>query len=148
MKALALPLILLLFSAFAAGQTATFTTSNDTNCQKDTLWCIDYTNPDGYINPDNRGDHGNLTISSSEFTGTAYSGTYSGFTANPNGTRAQFDGVGSYTGAGAVNGVSFQLNGTFPYHAYYVGTCSGRGCGGTLGWHYILKAGSTVTLNQ
>lgn len=33
------------------------------------------------------------------------------------------------------------------YVAHYVWICSGRGCAGTqIGWHYVVQAGSTVTV--
>lgn len=36
------------------------------------------------------------------------------------------------------------VTGEFQVYAYYVSVCSGRGCGGTLGWHYRVLMGSTV----
>jgi hypothetical protein len=66
-------------------------------------------------------------------------GTYSGFVANPNGTRQPYYGSGSFVSDDQT------VNGTFSFYAYYVGTCSGRGCGGTLGWHFQILSGSTVT---
>jgi predicted MFS family arabinose efflux permease len=39
-----------------------------------------------------------------------------------------------------------RVTGSFMFYAYYVSTCSGRACGGTLGWHYHILTGSTVTV--
>jgi len=66
-------------------------------------------------------------------------GTYSGFVGNPDGTRNSFYGVGSFESNDG------KVSGPFQFFAYYVATCSGRGCGGELGWHYRVLRGSTVT---
>lgn len=66
-------------------------------------------------------------------------GTYSGFVANPDGSRNPFYGSASFDSDDGT------VSGAFQYYAYYVATCSGRGCGGTLGWHYRINTGSTVT---
>ncbi len=66
-------------------------------------------------------------------------GAYTGFVANPDGTRNSFYGQASFESDDHTSSASFQ------FAAYYVSTCSGRGCGGTLGWHYRILMGSTVT---
>lgn len=66
-------------------------------------------------------------------------GAYSGFVANPNGTHQAYYGGGSFLSDDGT------VTGTFPFYAYWVGTCSGRGCAGTVvGWHYRVLMGSTV----
>jgi len=65
-------------------------------------------------------------------------GTFTGFVSNPDGTRNDFYSTATYVSNDGM------VNATFNYRAYYQRTCSGRGCGGTLGWHYLILAGSTV----
>jgi hypothetical protein len=69
-------------------------------------------------------------------------GTITGFVANPDGTHNSFYGVASFESGPGYPSAS----GTFQYYAYYASTCSGRGCGGTLGWHYRILLGSTFTV--
>jgi hypothetical protein len=68
-------------------------------------------------------------------------GTYSGFVGNPDGTRNPFYGIASFESSDG------RVVGTFNFYAYYVSTCSGRGCGGELGWHYRILQNSTVKVN-
>ena len=69
-------------------------------------------------------------------------GAYSGFVGNPNGTHTAYYGSGSFASDDST------VNGQFSFYAYYVATCSGRGCAGaTVGWHYRVLTGSTVTAN-
>jgi hypothetical protein len=67
-------------------------------------------------------------------------GIYEGFVANPDGTRHPFNGIASFE---STDG---SVTAKFTFYAYYAATCSGRGCGGEIGWHYRILAGSTVTV--
>jgi len=67
-------------------------------------------------------------------------GGYSGFVPNPNGTRNPYYGSGSFLSDDGTCGGNFQ------FYAYYVGICSGRGCGPVVtGWHFKVLMGSSVT---
>lgn len=68
-------------------------------------------------------------------------GTYSGFVSNPDGSRNPFYGAASFESSDG------RVVATLNFYAYYVSTCSGRGCGGVLGWHYRILQGSTVAIN-
>jgi hypothetical protein len=69
-------------------------------------------------------------------------GTFSGFVGNPNGTRSSYYGAGSFLSDDSTVG------GNFSFYAYYVATCSGRGCGPVvIGWHFNVLMGSTATAN-
>ncbi len=65
-------------------------------------------------------------------------GTLAGFVANPDGTHHPYYGAGSFDSTDEL------VTGSFQFYAYYVSICSGRGCGGTLGWHYRMLSGSTI----
>ncbi len=67
-------------------------------------------------------------------------GVYSGFVPNPNGTHTAYYGSGSFLSDDKTAG------GNFTFYAYYVASCSGRGCAGTVvGWHYKVLTSSVVT---
>jgi hypothetical protein len=146
-----IPLILLLLASAAWAQTLTFTTLQDGNCGKGLGYCTlavldNATQVNGSITIDDRQPYGGtLSITSPEFTGSAH-GAYSGFNANPNGTKQDYDGTGIYSGTGFTNlGASFTATGSFAFHAHYNGVCQGRGCP-TVGWFFTIKAGSTVAV--
>jgi len=136
----ALPIILALAgSAFA--QTTTLTTVQDACNGKVNQFCTLQVsaNPDNGVTQlviDNRNNFGNLYLGA--WPNNQVHGAYSGFVSNPDGTRNDFYGTGSFVSDDGT------VNGTFNYRAHYVSTCSGRGCGGTLGWHYLILTGSTV----
>jgi len=123
----------------AHGQT-TYTVTADSCNGKVNMYCtlptVDENGNVGTATIDNRNDYGNLYP---QGWGTdRVHGTYSGFVSNPNGTRTDFFGTGSFVSDDGM------VVGTFNYKAHYVGSCSGRGCGGTLGWHYLILTGSTI----
>ena len=67
-------------------------------------------------------------------------GVFAGFVPNPDGTTHPYYGAGSFLSDDGL------VSGSFQFYAYYIGTCSGRGCAGTtIGWHYQVLLGSTVT---
>ena len=67
-------------------------------------------------------------------------GVYSGFVPNPNATHQAYYGAGSFLSDDGT------VEGSFQFYAYYVATCPGRACAGTVvGWHYRVLIGSTVT---
>jgi len=63
---------------------------------------------------------------------------YTQFPVNPDGSRNPFSGVV------ALYSNDESVKATFYFNARFVNTCSGRGCGGTLGWHYDLLPSSTI----
>lgn len=69
-------------------------------------------------------------------------GAYSGFSVNPDGTRHPFYGSGAFLSDDGT------VQGTFLFYAYYVNVCSGRGCGGVIGWHYRVLIGSSTVTQQ
>ncbi len=148
MRTVALPLLFLVLVCSASAQTTTYTTTQDACGGKANQACynipdVDQNGVTGYISIDNR-------------VGTTYPlqynfylgpygtngshGTYSGFVANPDKTTNDFNGVASYDSDDGT------VSATLQFHAYYVKMCSGRGCGGTLSWHYRILAWSTVTV--
>ena|SRR5579871_5130049 len=144
------PLLLLLLTTAisAAGQT-TYTTTQD-GCggkalQYCTLQATDGNSSDGPFDiiVDNSIYGGRLTIQQGAYPNqvnlVAVTGTYAGFGGNPDTSRNPFYGVGSFESTDGT------VSATFQFSAYYVSTCSGRGCGGALGWHYRILAGSTMT---
>jgi hypothetical protein len=154
MKKVILVILAMSLPLFAQTTITTVTTVQD-GCGGKALYCTlavtDENGGAGQITLDNRvtatGPLGNLSVSALEFSGSAH-GTYSGITGNPDGTKNAFDGIATYSGTGySPDGTPFSANGTFNYHAVFVFTCQGRGCP-TYGWHYTVKAGSTVTISQ
>lgn len=129
---------------FAAAQT-TYTTTQDACAGKANQACfnipvVDQNGFSGVVSIDNRSETSQYNFYLGPFGTNGYHGEYSGFVANPDGTKNEFNGVASYTSDDAT------LVSQFQFHAYYVKVCSGRGCGGTLGWHFRILAGSTVTV--
>lgn len=151
MRIVALPLLLLALAIVASAQTTTYTTTKDGCGAKNLGYCrLDVT--DQLNHPfvavlDARytasGPINTLSITTPD---NAYPyllsvhGAYSGFVPNPNGTRQAYYGAGSFLSDDGT------VEGTFQFYAYYIATCSGRACAGTMvGWHYRVLVGSTVT---
>ena len=89
---------------------------------------------------DSRGSYPGATLYVGGWGLDPHPGFLDGFVANPDHTHNPFYGAGSFE---SVDGtVSAQLQ----FYAYYFSSgCSGRGCGGTLGWHYRILMGSTIS---
>jgi hypothetical protein len=154
MKKVFFVILVMSMRLFAQTTITTLTTTQDGGGGK-ALYCTlavtDENGGAGQITLDNRytgtGPLGNLSVSTLEANGSAH-GTYSGLGGNPDGTKNAFDGVAQYDGTGYdAYGVPFSASGTFNYHAVFVYVCQGRGCP-TYGWHYTVKAGSTVSVSQ
>lgn len=149
MKKTALSLFCLLIASFAAAQT-TYTTTSDACNGKANMYCTlpvaDQNGTPSMVTIDNRNNFGNLYPNG--WGSASVHGTYSGFISNPDGTRNDFYWTGYFASDATIvdsDGVTVpKVAGTFNYKAHYVGSCSGRGCGGTLGWHYSILTGSTV----
>jgi hypothetical protein len=150
MRTVALPLLLLIMVCSASAQTTTYTATQDGCGAKNLGYCVLHTlNDNGApftVTLDARyaasGQINTLEIDTVPYSVlTRVHGSYSGFTGNPNGTHASYYGVGEF---GSDDGT---IKGAYQYYAYYVPTCSGRGCAGTVvGWHFKVLAGSTVTV--
>jgi len=137
-------IILALASSFASAQT-TYTTTQDACSGKANQACfnipvVDQNNFSGVISIDNRSVQYGGSLYLGPFGVNGYHGVYAGFVANPDGTKNDFNGIGSFESDDT------SVVGQFQFHAYYVKSCSGRGCGSTLGWHFRILAGSTVTV--
>jgi hypothetical protein len=140
-------LLLLATSMPLFAQTTTFTTTRDGCGGKALQYCtlplVDGTGTPEEIVIANSAYGARLTIQQGTYPNqtniVAVQGTYSGFVANPDGTRNSFYGVGAFESDDG------KVTGSFQFYAYYASTCSGRGCGGTLGWHFRILTGSTVT---
>ena len=136
--------VLSLFLAVGAmAQTTTYTVSKDACGGKSTQFCtLQTTDQNGspftiYI--DNRNSVENLYLGNFLSEGVHH-GLYSGFVGNPDGTHNAYYGAASFLSDDGT------IAGNFQFFAYYVATCSGRGCGGTLGWHFRVLLGSTITV--
>ncbi len=148
MRTVALPLLFLVLVCSASAQTTTDTTTQDACGGKANQACynipaVNQNTVAGFISIDNRASSTfplQYNFYLGQYGTNGYHGTYSGFVANPNGTKNDFNGVATFESDDG------SLAGTFQFHAYYVSVCSGRGCGGTLGWHYRILAGSTATV--
>ena len=151
----ALFMILAMSMPMFAQTTITTVTTVQDGCGGKALYCTlavsDENGGAGQITLDNRvngtGPLGNLSVSALEFNGSAH-GSYRGLGGNPDGSKNPFDGVARYSGTGYdASGMPFSASGTLNYHAVFVYVCQGRGCA-TYGWHYTVKAGSTVSVSQ
>jgi hypothetical protein len=139
--------LLLAMSMPLFAQNTTYTTTQDGCGGKALQYCTlpvtDGTGTPEQIIIDNTIYGGRLTIQQGVYPNqtniAAVQGTYSGFVGNPDGTRNPFYGVAAFESNDGT------VSGALQFYAYYVGTCSGRGCGGTLGWHFRVLTGSTVT---
>ena len=143
-KSVLLVLSLFVFGAALAHAQTTYTVTADSCGGKANFFCTlpVSASPDNGITQivlDNRNNFGNMYIGGWAI-GQVH-GVYSGFVSNPDGTRHDFYGTGYFVSDDG------KTNGTFNYLAHYVATCSGRACVGTLGWHYVILAGSTVETN-
>ncbi len=138
---------LAMFATAASAQTTTtYTTTADACWGKANQYCtlpVAETPDNGttQVIIDSRNNYGYLYIGAF-IVADQVQGAYSGFVANPDGTHSPFNGVASFE---SFDGT---VSGSFTFYAYYASTCSGRGCGGTLGWHYHILSGSTVTVTQ
>jgi hypothetical protein len=150
MRLVALPLLLLALVAVASAQTTTYTTTADGCGGKNLGYCLvavkDQSGNSFLLALDARytssGQINTLAIETADGTAIAFTvhGTYAGFVANPNGTKQ------AYYGAGSFDSDDSSVEGSFQFYAYYIASCSGRGCSGTVvGWHYRVLVGSTVT---
>lgn len=146
MQKLAFPLLFLLMSLASFAQT-TYTTTQDACGGKASQFCsmtvaADPNNGITNIVYDSRGSYpgANLYIGGWGVV-PALPGLLAGFVANPDGTHHDFYGVGSFESTDGT------VSGSLSFSAHYVSICSGRGCGGTLGWHYKILSGSTFTQN-
>jgi len=130
--------VLLFFLAMSMplfAQTTTYTTTQDGCGGKALQYCTlpvtDGTGTPEQIIADNSIYGGRLTIQQGTYPDqtniVAVQGTYSGFVGNPDGTRNSFYGVAAFESNDG------KVSGSFQFYAYYASTCSGRGCGGTLG---------------
>ena len=150
MRIVALPLLLLALAIVASAQTTTYTTTKDGCGAKNLGYCtLPVTDQNGQalqLTLDARyaasGQINTLSVAT-PYPGTvvfSVHGAYSGFVPNPNGTRQAYYGAGSFLSDDST------VEGTFQFYAYYIATCSGRACAGTVvGWHYRVLIGSTVT---
>jgi hypothetical protein len=150
MRTVALPLLLVALVTVASAQTTTYTTTADGCGGKNLGYCLvavkDQSGSAFLLALDTRytgsGQINTLSIETSD--GTSFilqkHGVYDGFVPNPNGTRQAYYGAGSFTSD------DDSVSGAFQFYAYYIATCSGRGCAGAMvGWHYRVLLGSTVT---
>jgi hypothetical protein len=139
--------LLLALSMPLFAQNTTYTTTKDGCGGKALQYCTlpvtDGTATSEQVIIDNTYYGASLTIQQGTYPNqtniVAVQGTYSGFVGNPDGTRNAFYGVASFESNDGT------VSGSFQFYAYYVNVCSGRGCGGTLGWHFRVLIGSTVT---
>jgi hypothetical protein len=141
MRTVVSPLLFLALVCSASAQ-MTYTTTQDSCGGKALQFCqlpISETPSNGITSftIDNRNGFGYLYVGPF-LSNDQVHGAYSGFVANPDGTRNPFYGAASFLSDDG------KLTGSFLFYAYYVSTCSGRGCGGTLGWHYRILTGSTL----
>jgi hypothetical protein len=152
MRIVALPQLLLVLAATVAGaQTTTYTTTADGCGAKNLGYCrlnvTDQLNHPFVAVLDARynsqGPINTLQIYTPDNTYPpllSVHGVYLGFVPNPNGTRQAYYGAGSFLSDDST------VEGTFQFYAYYISTCSGRACAGTMvGWHYRVLIGSTIT---
>jgi len=146
-KALPLLFLVLAMSLPLFAQT-TYTTTQNSCGGKSNMYCsmtVTPNTPDGAgtVIIDSRGgvpDAGNLYVGAFIWRNQV-PGVFTGFVANPNGTRTPFFGSASFESNDG------RVSAKFLFYAYYASTCSGRGCGGTIGWHYQIQMGSTVTVD-
>jgi hypothetical protein len=128
-------LLLLLCGTLAAQTTTTYTLTQNSCAGTANQYCLLPTDG-GTFTMDNRAPS---RLGYLEFpNGTWIHGAYSGLVSNPDGTRNPFYGTAHYL---SDNGT---VTATLNFYAHYVSTCSGRGCGGTLGWHYTFLTGSVI----
>jgi len=144
MRRIALPLLFLALVCSASAQTTIYTTTQDACGGKAQQYCTlpvseNPANGVTQIIIDNRTNWGNLYIGAFILADQLH-GVYSGFVGNPDGTHNPFYGIASFDSDDG------KTTGSFSFAAYYVSMCSGRACGGTLGWHYRILGGSIMTV--
>ena len=150
MRTVALPLLLVALVTVASAQTTTYTTTTNGCGAKNLGYCrLSITAQSGQpfdlildARYNAQGPINTLTVNQPYPGPTLFSvhGAFSGFVANPNGTKQ------AYYGAGSFDSDDGSVAGSFQFYAYYIGSCAGRGCYGvTVGWHYSVLSGSTVT---
>jgi curli biogenesis system outer membrane secretion channel CsgG len=156
MRTVALPLLLLTLVAVASAQTTTYTTTTNGCGAKNIGYCRVPTSSEPSsdviaVTFDNRSAGGRLQLNYQDGSYVQFRGSYSGFTTVPPGSPKTYYGLGSYSGTveydptGKLPGGT-TVSGNLQFYAYWVGTCSGRGCGPVvIGWHYQILSGSTVT---
>jgi hypothetical protein len=135
-----LPLILLALVLPALAQTNTTYTVTQNSCGAKNLgFCsmpvVDQDNNMSTIVIDNRNNAQYLYLGAFSLDSTRYHGT---LTLPTGQTRDSFYGTASFVSDDGT------VTGNFTVYAFYQGSCSGRGCGGNIGWHYIVQSGSTV----
>lgn len=139
-KRILLTFAVLLAPCFATAQT-TYTTTQDACGGKAVQYCgpvavVDDNGNSNTITIDNRNSFGYLYVGD-VITGARYIGVYSYPTQT---AHTPFYGVATYESNDGVASAQFNV------YAFFVSSCSGRGCGGTLGWHYKILMGSTITV--
>jgi|SRR3954447_24599177 hypothetical protein len=143
MKHLLVLLFLAMFAEFALAQTSsTYTVTKDGGGAKAngffTLNVNDEHGKSTTIEIDNRSPSRTGYLDIGPFGQLEYHGIYSFPTQS---SHSPFYGVATYVSDDSM------VKGEFQVYAYYVSVCSGRGCGGTLGWHYRVLMGSRVSVN-
>lgn len=138
-----LPLLVLLLSLSVFAQTTTYTVTQNACGMKTNGMCqlsvVNQNNNVGYVTIDNRSPYRIGYLDLGTFGHNEYHGSYA-FPGPPSG-----NGTASFYGAATYVSDDGSVTGEFQVYAYYVKTCSGRACGGTLGWHYNILQGSTVS---
>ncbi len=138
-----LPLLVLLLSLSVFAQTTTYTVTQNACGMKTNGMCqlsvVNQNNNVGYVTIDNRSPYRIGYLDLGTFGQNEYHGSYA-FPGPPSG-----NGTASFYGAATYVSDDGSVTGEFQVYAYYVKTCSGRACGGTLGWHYNILQGSTVS---
>jgi len=135
-------LFLAMFAEFALAQTSTtYTVAPDGGGAKAngffTLTVKDQNGNATNIELDNRSPYRTGYLDIGPLGQLEYHGVYS-FPMQD--SHSPFYGVATYVSDDGT------VTGEFQVYAYYVSVCSGRGCGGTLGWHYRVLTGSTITV--
>lgn len=137
MKKLFAVLALAFCSMLAHSQT-TYTVTQDSCGGKAVMYCsplpvVDQNGVASAMAIDNRNNWGFLYLYG--WGGPRVHGTY---TFPSGSSRTDFYGDANFVSDDNT------VTATFLVHAHYVSVCSGRACGGTLGWHYVILIGSTV----
>jgi len=131
--------LLLAMSMPLFAQTTTYTTIHDACGGKSGQMCqipvVDSNNVGGFITIDNRAPSRTGYLDLGPFGVNEYHGAYHYPTQA---AHTPYYGVATYVSDDQT------VVGHFNVYAWYVSTCSGRGCGGTLGWHYRILGGSKV----
>lgn len=137
-----------MFAISAIAQTTTtYTTTTDACGGKASQYCtlpVTSDNNDGVsqIVVDSRGRYPSATMYIGGWGLNPVLGTLDGFKGNPDGTHTAYYGIGSFE---SLDGT---VTGSFLFRAFYAASCSGRGCGYLIGWHFTVLTGSTITVTQ